>query len=154
MNNSQFKASAIQGLAVDHAAGRLYALVAGQPSGADKSQPVAQELIAWSLTPNGSKELVAASGLPSDPLGTGAGLVAEKSQLQPSGVAPLYDPQGIAIDPVGGGGDAPVAIEATDLAAETQSGGNPAGNTIVQQVATSGSGIGDRLSSWSSASVC
>lgn len=153
LSNNQFKATAIQALAVDHAAGRLYALVVGQPSGADKSQPVAQELVAWSITPNGSKQLVAAPGLTPDALGTGAGIVAEKSQLQPAG-APLYDPQGIAVDPTGSEADAPVVIEATDLAAEAQSGGNPAGNTVIQQVATSpGAHLGELLGKWSSASV-
>ncbi len=152
LENKKFTATAVEGLTVDHAAGRLYALVVGQPSGDDIDEPVAQELIAWSITPNGSQQLVPASGLSADPLGTGAGLVSSKAQLQPSGATPLYQPQGIAVDPTGEPGTAPVAIEATDLAAGASSGGDPQGNTVVQQVATSGT-TGALLGKWSSESV-
>jgi PKD repeat protein len=154
LSNNKFKATAVQSLVVDHSAGRLYALVVGQPPAGAKTEPVAQELIAWSTTPDGSKQLVGAAGLAADPLGTGAGLVSSKAQLQPGGqVVPLYQPQGIAVDPASGqGGPAPVVIEATDLAA-TEPGGNPAGDTVVQQITTSGAEIGDLQTSWSSASV-
>jgi PKD domain len=147
--NKPGKATAVQGLAVDPVAGRLYALVVGQPPAGDKAEPVAQELIAWSTTPSGSK-LVAPAGLPSDPLGTGAGLVSSASQLE-GGKTPLYQPQGIAVDPVTS--PSPVVIEATDLDAEADAGGNPPGNTIVQQVSTEAGTLGNLLGSWSSESV-
>jgi PKD repeat protein len=146
------KATAVQDLAVDPAAGRLYALVVGQPPVGKQAEPVAQELIAWSTTPNGSKQLVAPSGLTSDPLGTGAGLVSSQSQLE-EGTTPLYEPQGIAVDPTGAS-TSPVAIEATDLDGAADVGGVPPGNTIVQQVSTeTGGNLGDLLGKWSSESV-
>lgn len=152
LDNHRSQAIAVQGLAVDHAAGRLYALVVGQPTGAGE-EPVAEELVAWSTTPE-SEKLVAASGLTADALGTGAGRVSSKTQLETEGPTPLYQPQGIAVDPAAGAGtDSPVAIEATDLEAGSEAGGSPPGNTIVQQVATSAGTVGALGERWSSASV-
>jgi PKD repeat protein len=148
--NKPLTAVAVEGLAVDHAAGRLYALIVGQPPKGAKKQPVAQELIAWSTAPNVSKELVAVSGLPADPLGTKAGLLSSRLQLQPPG-APLYLPQGIAIDSEGGANPS-LAIEATNLLAE--SAGVPAGAAIVRRVATGATETGALLpGEWSSESV-
>ena len=72
--NGNFGASALAGLAVDHRAGRLYALLIGSPpvSSPNHTTPVAQELLAWSTTPV-SGGLVAAKAsdggdLPEDPL--------------------------------------------------------------------------------------
>lgn len=160
--NSNFGATAIMGLAVDHSAKRLYALAVGSPpsSSPNKLVPVAQELLAWSTTaekthPQGEPELVAAEGLASDPLHTTGGLVSSEAQLL-SGSRPLFAPQGIAIDRLETPGvDNPVAIEASDLLPGGQ--GNPIrGNTVVQQIATQSHGttsIGDLLSSWSGVTV-
>jgi hypothetical protein len=153
--NGNTKASAIEGLAVDHRAGRLYALVVGSPP-TNQSFPIAQELLAWSTTANEKGELEAAHGLPSDEgLHTTGALVSSEAQLL-SGATPLYAPQGIAVDPLEASGvDNPVAIEASDLAAPGS--GQPTyGDTIVQQVATQQHGAtatGDLLSSWSGASL-
>ncbi len=160
--NSNFGASAVMGLAVDHRAGRLYALVVGSPpsSSPNKLVPVAQELLAWSTTavanPHGEPpQLVAAEGLASDPLHTTGGLVSSEAQLL-SGSRPLFAPQGIAIDRLEAAGvDNPVAIEASDLLPGGE--GNPIrGNTVVQQVATQSHGavgMGELLSSWSGVTV-
>jgi PKD repeat protein len=155
--------SALAGIAVDHRAGRLYALVIGPPSAFSEfpNQSVAQELLAWSTTPNDAGGLVAATDsgggrLPSDPLSsetpegaeayqaTVGGLVSSQAQLQPyEGSRPtaaaerawLFEPQGIAIDRLEAPGvDNPVVIEASDL--QVANGGPISGNTIVQQVAT------------------
>jgi PKD repeat protein len=153
--NSKFAASAIEGLAVDHRAGRVYALVVGSPpiGGATTSVPIAQELLAWSTERGG---LHAAPGLPSDEkLHTTGALVSNEEQLL-SGSTPLYGPQGIAVDPLEASGvDNPVAIEASDLIRAGK--GRPiGGDTIVQQVATqqqSSALAGDLLSRWSGASL-
>jgi PKD repeat protein len=154
--NGTFNASAIEGVAVDHRAGRLYALVVGPPpvSSSNKQTPVARELLAWSTTPSGSGALQAAPGLASDPLDTTGGLVSSETQLL-EGTTPVYAPQGIAIDPLGVQGvDDPVAIEASDLIPGPTEQGNPIrGNTIVQQVATDGGDIGSLLNRWSGASL-
>ncbi len=156
--NGKFNAAAIAGLTVDHTAGRLYALVMGQPS-TSAQVPVAQELLAWAITPNGGKELVAAtgSGLASDPLQTTGALVSSRSQLQPGGGTPLYGPEGIAIDPhTTGGATDPIVIEASELSNGIGKGSPIPGDTIVQQVATSpqsGKDTGDLLGSWTDASV-
>ncbi|HEY7953505.1 MAG TPA: PKD domain-containing protein [Solirubrobacteraceae bacterium] len=153
--NSNFGASAVMGLAVDHRAGRLYALVVGSPppSSVVKTQPVAQELLAWSTTPASGGELTAAPGLASDPLHTTGGLVSDKTQLL-AGPTPLYSPQGIAIDRLETSGvDNPVVIEASDLLPGAGLGNPIPGDTVVQQVATDGVNTGDLLASWSGASV-
>jgi len=159
--NSNFAASAITGLAVDHRAGRLYALVIGSPpaSAPISSRPVAQELLAWSTTANDARELHAAPGLPEDPLHTTGGLISNAEDLT-SGPTLLYSPQGIAIDRTEAPGfvDDPVVIEATDYLPESAAGvpilGNPVpGDAIVQQVATSGDDIGHLLGRWSGASL-
>jgi PKD domain len=161
--------SSIAGLAVDHQAGRLYALVVGPVNSANPYHvhaTQAQELLAWSITPNPcvgkcgptGGELVAAPGLGSDPLHTTGALIGSEAQLD-AGATPLYDPQGIVVDRLEVPNvDNPVAIEATDLSGSTsnnsQLGGVGAyefernGNTIVQQVATQGS-IGGLLAKWS-----
>ncbi len=155
--NSNFGAYAIMGLAVDHSAGRLYALVVGSPpsSTPNKLVPVARELLAWSTTADSSAELIGAPGLASDPMHTTGGLVSTAAQLL-SAPRPLFAPQGIAIDRLEAPGvDNPVVIEASDLL--PGGAGNPIrGNTVVQQVATQpqgGKGIGDLLSSWSGTTV-
>ncbi len=167
------KPSAIAGLAVDHRAGRLYALVmAPAKFGKYEHATQAQELLAWSIQPqacqtgcahNGKgetvgEELVAAPGLKSDELGSTGGLLSDEEQLDSNG-APLYEPQGIAVDPLEEPNvDDPVVIEASDLlSASIETSGaddlfhgpggqgfnrNNAtefeqyGDTIVQQVAT------------------
>jgi PKD domain len=152
--NGNFGAYAIAGLAVDHRAGRLYALVIGPPPpfSPNNLMPVTQELLAWSTTPDGSRALLAAPGLASDPLHTTGGLVSSATQLR-SGRTPLFGPQGVAIDPLESPGqDNPVVIEASDLSENGN--GNPViGDTIVQQVATDGQHTGDLLGSWSGASL-
>jgi PKD repeat protein len=154
--------SALAGIAVDHRAGRLYALVIGstRPDSNFTGQSIAQELLAWSTTPNERGGLVAASEsgggrLPSDPLSsetpegaatyqaTVGGLVSSQAQLQPhEGSRPtaaaekawLLEPQGIAIDRLEAPGvDNPVVIEASD---DQGAPGPVFGDTIVQQVAT------------------
>jgi PKD repeat protein len=156
------RTSALAGIAVDHRAGRLYALVIGSAReiGPFKYHSLAQELLAWSTTPNERGGLVAASEsgggrLPSDPLSsetpegattyqaTVGGLVSSQAQLQPhEGLHPteaeertwLVEPQGIAIDRLEAPGvDDPVVIEASDGKGEV---GPTFGDTIVQQVAT------------------
>jgi len=165
----------VAGLAVDHAAGRVYALVmAPSKSTTYREHAVqAQELLAWSTTPTGSGEIAAATGLPADTTdGTTGGLVSSETQL--SSLGTLYDPQGIVVDQEGSGPDHPVAIEATDLAHSAITAGEALngpvevpggegtnlfefeayGDTIVQQVATSASNTGKLLKRWSSAAVC
>lgn len=167
--NGKTEASAIEGLAVDHRAGRVYALVVGSPpAGGSASWPVAQELLAWSTVPVNGGLVAASTGegevqLPPDAVGslapgspgTVGGVVSSAAQLL-SGAAPLYAPQGIAVDPLETNGvDNPVAIEASDLG-PVEAGRPIPGDTIVQQVATQPQGvatIGDLLSSWLGASV-
>jgi PKD repeat protein len=162
--------SAIAGLAVDHSAQRLYALVIGSPplSSPDKLTPTAQELLAWSTQPLAGG-LVAATApggapLPEDHLskalsespGTVGALISDEAQLQ-SGPTPLYGPQGIVVDHLETAGvDDPIAIEASDLLPEAGRGVPIPGNTIVQQVATQSHGTsvaGELLGRWSGASV-
>jgi len=168
-------ASTIAGLAVDHAAGRLYALVMGPLPEADAHHQhavAAQELLAWSIAPAGCAgacgpaggELKApgGAGIRPDPLGSGGGLISSEAQLRAP--TPLYDPQGIVVDRLEQGVDDPVAIEATNLrgsatANELVPTGEPfeyteyeqLGDTVVQQVATSAAQTGERQASWSSA---
>ena len=148
--------SAIEGLAVDHRAGRLYALVVGSPPAGSQNSliPVAQELLAWSTTPNAQAELEAAPGLANDPLQSTGALLSSARQLL-SGASPLYAPQGIAVDPVQAPGvENPIVIEASDYGGTGA--GSPPGDTLVQQVATQAHGAsaaGDLLASWSGASV-
>jgi PKD repeat protein len=160
--NTNFGASAIAGLAVDQRDGRLYALVIGNPPSSSPltHEPVAQELLAWSTSPE-SGQLVAAKAsngepLPSDPLKTTGGLISGKSQLQPSGGTPLYYPQGIVVDRLETAEvDNPVAIEASNMNPTARVSEVP-GDTIVQQVATQpqdGKATGELLASWSGASV-
>lgn len=158
--NSNFGASAVTGLAVDHRAGRLYALVIGSPpsSAPIKGWPIAQELLAWSTTATGSetatgRELRAPQGLPADPLHTTGGLVSSAAQLR-SGPTFLYSPQGIAIDRLETPDvDDPVAIEATDYLPGAGLGNPIPGDTIVQQVASDGNNPGQLLTRWSGASL-
>ncbi len=157
--SNNFHAYAIAGLAVDHRAERLYALVIGNPpiGGSSVLTPVAQELLAWSTRPE-AKKLVAAPGLEPDELSTTGGLVSRKSQLEPVGGTPLYGPQGIAIDRLEtpAAVDNPVVIEASDLIPGVGKGSPIPGDTIVQQVATQqqdGKPTGSLLASWSGASV-
>jgi PKD repeat protein len=154
----------IAGLVVDHTAGRVYALAVGNFSIGPLHQAGAQELLAWSITPDGSSQLVAAAGLGSDSgagkLNTTGALVSSAAQLS-SGPTPLYDPQGIALD-VTSGGQRDLVIEATDrtdTASGVGSSGMP-GYTIVQQVATAAQtvhstsyGVGDLVDSWSASSL-
>jgi PKD repeat protein len=156
-------ASMIAGLAVDHAAGRLYALVMGPLGPADpfrEHATAAQELLAWSTTPGacsgkcetgGPLAAAAGEGIGSDPLGSTGGLVSSQQQLD-AGKTPLYDPQGIVVDRLGTPGvHDPVAIEATNLKGSIPAdNGSVApqtedieyrefelnGDTVVQQVAT------------------
>jgi PKD repeat protein len=162
--------SAIAGLAVDHKAQRLYALVIGSPplSSPDKLTPAAQELLAWSTQPvaGGLVAATAAGGAPlpedhlSKPLpespGTVGALISDETQLQ-SGSTPLYGPQGIVVDHLETAGvDDPIAIEASDLLPEAGRGVPIPGDTIVQQVATQAHGTsvaGELLGRWSGASV-
>ncbi len=151
------KTSAIAGLAVDHRDGRLYALVVGSPPSSSpfRTFTVAQELLAWLTSPNARDELEAAPGLEPDPLHTTGALVSREEQLA-SGATPLYEPQGIAVDPLETNLDDPIAIEASDVAPEVGAGSPVPGDTIVQQVATQpqgGKATGDLLASWSGASV-
>ena len=130
------EASMIAGLAVDHAAGRLYALVMGPldpPGGKGPKDPgnpyhehatAAQELLAWSTTPEpctgkcetgGALSPAAEEGVTGDPLGSTGGLVSSQAQLE-NGQTPLYDPQGIVVDHLPGATTrGPVAVEATNL---------------------------------------
>lgn len=163
----------IAGLAVDHAAGRVYALVMAPATSSTYREHAtqAQELLAWSIEP-AAGELVAAKGLPADTQdGTTGALVSSETQL--AGQGTLYDPQGIAVDHEGSGPDDPVAIQATDLAHSAISTGvaknlqvevegegthlfefEAYGDTIVQQVATAEGDAGTLLKRWSSAGVC
>jgi PKD repeat protein len=153
--NGNFGAYAITGLAVDHRAERLYALVIGPPPlpNAAPDTPVAQELLAWSTTSNSHGELQAAPSLANDPLHTTGGLVSSREQLQSSASSLLHAPQGITIDPLDNPGvDNPVAIEASDLSG-TGNGKPIPGGTVVQQIETDGSGIGSPLKEWSGSSL-
>ena len=165
-NVSSFKAieaDAIAGLAVDHRAGRLYALVIGSPpaSSPHPGIPVAQELLAWSTTPEEGRLVAAPEHEPKefqeDPLKTGGALISYYSQLKRGGGTPLYGPEGIAIDRLESPGvDNPVVIEASDYNTETGKGTPVIGDTIVQQVATQRQDAvraGDLLASWSGAGV-
>jgi PKD repeat protein len=119
-------------LAVDPVEHRVYAMVESVVG----LVPVADKLVAWSTVPNGSKELVKASGYPEDPV-TGAGLVAEVLQSEPS--EDLYAPEGITVDP-----------KTHDVVIEAQNGvaGTTGGPTILQRVITEGSETGKLGGSW------
>jgi len=160
-------ASAIEGLAVDHSAKRLYALVVGSPPSSSPypSFTVVQELLAWSTKPvaGGLVAATAVGGgqLPPDPLasevpgspGTVGGVVSREGQLL-SGETLLYGPQGIAVDPLEVPGvDNPVAIEASDIRPGAGRGHPVPADTIVQQVATQGAATGELLTRWSGVSV-
>lgn len=155
--------SMIAGLAVDHAAGRLYALVMGPlgPGNAFREHATAaQEVLAWSTKPGpctgtcetgGALTAATGEGIRSDPLGSTGGLVSSSEQLD-SGKTPLYDPQGIVVDRLGvTGAHDPVAIEASNLKGSTPEDEHSDalhsdkigydefqlnGDTVVQQVAT------------------
>ncbi len=171
------KSSSIVGLAVDHNAGRLYALVMGPAREGDPRHgkaTAAQELLAWSIAPVAGGLVAATAGageplLTADPLasstgqGTVGAVIGSEAQLEPPSGTPLYDPQGIVVDRLESPGvDDPVAIEASDLSRsnpeDLQPGGagpyefERNGNTVVQQVATEGS-VGELLTRWSSAEV-
>jgi PKD repeat protein len=160
---TDLETDAVAGLAVDHRAGRLYALVIGSPptSSPHPGTTVAQELLAWSTTPEEGKLVAAPEHEPNefneDPLKTGGALISDSSQLKLKGGIPLYGPEGIAIDRTEiAGVDNPVVVEASDYNTETGRGAPVIGDTIVQQVATQrqeGVQVGDLLASWSSASV-
>ena len=165
--------SMIAGLAVDHAAGRLYALVMG-PLGFlnafREHATAAQEVLAWSTTPGpctgkcetgGALTAATGEGIRSDPLGSTGGLVSSQQQLAPLGKTPLYDPQGLVVDHIPGVGVDPVAIEASNLKGSTPKDENISpldsdeieyrefevnGDTVVQQVATQ-KGIGPKSES-------
>jgi PKD repeat protein len=148
------KQSGIAGLAVDDSGGggRVYALVVGNDS-AFTSFAYAKEIVAWSTTPDGS-ELVAAGGLPTDPLGSTGGLVSSEAQLAGtlSAEHALYDPQGIALD-VTGGGEHDLAIEASDGTGTGASGVTSipgvAGVWQVALGAQAGHSTGEVLANWS-----
>jgi hypothetical protein len=114
-------------LAVDPAKGRVYALVEGiVESGREQHVPVVQRLVAWSTTPNASKELEPANGFPVDPV-THAGLIAGPVTLEPVEVSEdLYSPQGLVIASNG------------DVVIEAQHGvsGLEGGPTVLQRVST------------------
>jgi len=162
-SGSRAASSMIAGLAVDHAAGRLYALVIGPLASQNayhEHATAAQEILAWSTTPapcagscdaGGALTAAVGEGIGSDSLGSTGGLVSSQAQLD-AGKTPLYDPQGIVVDHLGiPGVDDPVAIEASNL-----KGSRPEdeaslalqserieyrefelnGDTVVQQVAT------------------
>ena len=163
--------SMIAGLAVDHAAGRLYALVMGPLSSTNiyhEHATAAQEILAWSTTPGpcaGScpegGPLIAAvgEGIRSDPLGSSGGLVSSQEQLD-AGKTPMYDPQGIVVDRLENPGvENPVAIEASNLTGSKPEDENinaqqsdtieyrefeANGDAIVQQVATQ-KGVGPKF---------
>jgi hypothetical protein len=162
-------ASAIVGLTVDHDARRLYALVVGSPpvSSTFAQQSFAQELLAWSTTPvaGGLLAANAAGGgrLPPDRLssevlgspGTVGGLVSDEEQLL-SGPSPLYEPQGIAVDPLEDGVADPVVIEAGNDHVGVGKGPPVIGDAVVQPVATAprgGKPTGSLLASWSGLSL-
>jgi PKD repeat protein len=114
-------------LAVDPTKGRVYALVEGiVESGGGLHVPVAQRLVAWSTTPNASKELEPASGFPIDSVTHGA-LVAGPEALEPTEAGgDLYSPQGLV---VASNGD--VVIEAQQGVSE-----GVGGPTVLQRVST------------------
>lgn len=171
------RSSSIVGLAVDHHAGRLYALIMGPVRAGDpyyEKATAAQELLAWSTAPVAgglvaATEIAGEPPLEADPLaastgqGTVGAVVSSEAQLEPSSGTPLYDPQGIVVDRLETPSvDNPIAIEASDLSLskpETVNQRNEGayedeqnGNTIVQQVSTQGT-VGELLTKWSSASV-
>ncbi len=102
------KASAIEGLAVDDKAGRLYALVVGPPPSSSpyyRVEPPPALLKSYWRGLRGQMrqgELEAASGLPHDSVlhTTGALVSSEEQLLLRPGLTPLYEPQGIAVDPL------------------------------------------------------
>ncbi len=171
------QSSSIVGLAIDHSAGRLYALVMGPAKAGDVhygKATVAQEVLAWSTAPVAGGLVAATTSegeppLKPDPLATSTGqgtvgaVISDEAELEPGGGTPLYDPQGIVVDQLETPHvDDPVAIEASDLSRSNPSDLQPGGagtyefeqngNTIVQQVATQGS-TGDLLTRWSSAAI-
>jgi PKD repeat protein len=156
--NEGANAAAIAGLAVDDSGGggSVYALVEGNDA-SFTGLAYAKELLAWSTTPNGSGELVAAGGLPADPLHSSGGLLAGEGQLVANlnEEHALYDPQGIAIDV--SGADHDVVIEASDNSGTSFSGvGDIPGVAGVWQVATAAQGghaVGDIVGHWSAASI-
>ena len=152
--NEPFSAQAgISGLAVDDAGGegRVYALVVGDDS-EYTGFAYAKEVVAWSTKPTGSN-LVAPSGLSSDPLGSTGGLVSGAAQLAGtlSSETALYDPQGIALD-VTSGGERDLAIEASTGAGTGASGVTSIpGVAGVWQIATATQGAhhtGEIVGSW------
>ncbi|MDO8186555.1 PKD domain-containing protein [Conexibacter sp. JD483] len=106
--------AAIGSLAVDGAAGRVYALVAGAGlDGGGNPVKYASEVIAFATTPAAGK-LVAPAGLPADAVTTpdsgydAPGLLTDAATLAPGDTPLIYKPVGIAI--AGSGAATQVAV--------------------------------------------
>jgi PKD repeat protein len=154
--NDLSEQSGISGLAVNDSGGegQVYALIVGNDS-TFTGYAYAKEIVAWSTKPNGSNQLVAPTGLSTDPLGSTGGLVSSSAQLAGglSSEHALYDPQGIALD-VTSAGAHDLAIEATDGTGTGRSGvSSIPGVAGVWQVSTEpgqgGHPTGTVLGSWS-----
>jgi hypothetical protein len=98
----------LQGIAVDPSLGRVYALVVYErkeeegPKGLLRVDPeveAAGTLFAFSTTPNGSKELVAASGAPGGVLANKEVLLAQSEVVGKPTESALLEPSGITVDP-------------------------------------------------------
>jgi PKD repeat protein len=141
------------GLAVDPTLGRVYALLVGYNINAPSpnNQEIVYEILAWSTTPNGSGQLVPATGITSADaadlaLGVGGdptpAVLSNHKQLQLSAASPLpfagqsimESPTGIAIDVTGGNDN--VAVQGADATANADNGGivtvSPTAGTVVK----------------------
>lgn len=134
------------GLAVDPSEGRVYSLLVAFDQNQDVNPDfggveVVDEILSWSTTPNGSGQLVGATGLSADALSSGTGgyptpsVLSTASQLLPQGnpqkgSAKIDEPQGLAVD-VSGSTHYLAVASADDNSADLQS-GNVAGAGIAQ----------------------
>lgn len=147
----------VVGLAVDDASGRIYTILYGSKGKEEGTTRYAEEILAWSTTPTAEGKLVApttASGnypaLAIDTVSTpvagysAPGVLSTATQLEG---APLYEPQGLALDVTGGQDDLAIEADATPRSG----GGALQGPGVVEQLSTESPETGDELGDWSTA---
>lgn len=131
-------------LAVDPVKKRVYAAVESVIETKVESEsswvPVLDEVVAWNTEPNGSGELQAASGLPTDSVTNSAALVSGAGQLLGSGPGKdIYAPEGLAV----ASSSHNIAVLAQDGVTESER-----GKTVLDEIASEEDGAGKVTASW------